>query len=308
MGFWGTGLYAGDFACDLRSTVAAVVRLPFDSARLVEILCETEPAAANNPDDEEHGTFWIVVADQFAKRGIVSQQVREKALGIIDAGDDIATMQKLGLNPSDLRKRRKMLEEIRARIVSASSDKPRKVLKEPQPLLMEIGDVLVYPVCGGKCINPYFASKELNKVYTRNGPRPWTQDSWAAAVIIDCGRAFDFLSWYRPLTVAQAMIEKPTVEILRGPVVWRLDTPGTCSPLHFKKMEFEKIGRIPLDLDKLRNMFPGMRPGVSAAVSDISIANRLNVAPYSETSVLKPGPHWGRTPVIESLDQLVRIN
>jgi hypothetical protein len=101
------------------------------------------------------------------------------------------------------------------------------------------------------------------------------------------------------------MADKPTIETLRGPVLWRLDTPGTCSPLHFKRMELEKMGSVPLDLDKVRNTFPGLRPGVSAAVSDISIANRLNTAPYSETSVVKPGPQWGRTPVIESIEQLL---
>ena len=68
MGLWGTGLYSSDFAMDLRSTVGAVARLPFDGDRLVEILSETEPTAAGNPDDEQHTTFWLVVADQFAKR------------------------------------------------------------------------------------------------------------------------------------------------------------------------------------------------------------------------------------------------
>ena len=67
----------------------------------------------------------------------------------------------------------------------------------------------------------------------------------------------------------------------------------------------EKVGRVPLDLDKLRNKFPGMRPGVSAAVSDISIANRLNTAPYFETIVVKPGPQVVSTPVVEGIEQLI---
>ena len=85
MGVWGTALYSGDFAMDLRTTISAVARLSFDPDRLVEILCETEPAAAHNPTDEEHTTFWLVLADQFAKRGIVSDRTLEKALEIISA-------------------------------------------------------------------------------------------------------------------------------------------------------------------------------------------------------------------------------
>jgi hypothetical protein len=172
MGVWGTGLYSGDFAMDLRSTVGAVVRLPFDTDRLVDILCETEPAAANNPKDEEHTTFWLVLADQFAKRGIASDRVREKALVIIDAAEDIAMLEKLGMKPADIRKRRRLLEEVRARVSATPINKPRTVLKKPQQLLMDRGDVIVYPTCSGRCINPYFASKELDKQYTKLGPVP----------------------------------------------------------------------------------------------------------------------------------------
>jgi hypothetical protein len=57
MDFWGAGLYSGDFAADLRSTVAAVIRLPFETNRLVEILCEIVPDIANNPEDPEHTIF-----------------------------------------------------------------------------------------------------------------------------------------------------------------------------------------------------------------------------------------------------------
>ena len=32
---------------------------------------------------------------------------------------------------------------------------------------------------------------------------------------LDCGRAFDFLSWYRPLTLWMAQTEKPVLEALR---------------------------------------------------------------------------------------------
>jgi hypothetical protein len=89
MGAWGTGLYSGDFAADLRSAVAAVARLPFDGERLVEFLCETEPGAAREPNDPDHTVFWLVVVDQFAKRAIASATARDTALAIIDGGRDL---------------------------------------------------------------------------------------------------------------------------------------------------------------------------------------------------------------------------
>jgi len=290
MGVWGTGLYSGDFAMDLRTTISAVARLPFDGDKLVDILCESEPAAANNPDDSDHTTFWLVVADQFAKRAIACSRVRDKALTIIDTGADITMLEKLGMDPAGLAKRRKMLVDVRARVTApVAAIKPRPVLKKPQPLLMDIGDLFAYPTFGGRCINPYFASKEDYKCWTTNGPAAWKQDGWSAMVIVDCGRAFDFLSWYRPLTISAATAQKPTLAALHGEVLWRLARGGTCSAVHFKRLELEKLGTLAVDAEKLSRLFPGMKPSAYAAVGNISIANALNVAP-SVPEVIAPKP------------------
>jgi hypothetical protein len=268
MGVWSTGLYAGDFALDLRSTIRAVARLPYDGDKLVEILCHTEPGAANSPDDEDHTTFWLVTVDQFAKRGIVSDRAREVAQRIIASGSDLAMLEKLGMDPSGLKKRRKILEDLRARVAAPPSGKPRSVLKKPQPYLMEIGDVLIYPTCQGNSINPYFASLERD--------RSWKgQDGWGAAVIVTRGRAFEFLAWYRPLVLATPTAEKPTIHALKSEKLWKLERAGTCSLSHFKKMEMEKVGIVPIDGNKLILIPGAMHSGTSAAVNDISIANAL---------------------------------
>jgi hypothetical protein len=129
-GVWGAGLDSGDFAMDLRRTIGAVARLPFDGDRLVEILAQTEPTVANNPEDEDHTTFWLVVADQFAKRAIICDRAREKGLAIIDAGSDLAMHAKLGMSPSDLSQRRKMLQDVRVRLTTPPARRrPRSVLE-----------------------------------------------------------------------------------------------------------------------------------------------------------------------------------
>ncbi len=282
MGTWGTGLYSGDLAMDLRSTIGAVARLPFDGDRLVEILCAAEPGAANNPNDEEHTIFWLVVADQFARRAIACGRVREKALTIIDDGSDLAMHAKLGISPADLRKRQKTLAEVRARLTVAATDgmKPRTVLKRPQPFLMEVGDGLVYPTSGKDCINSYYPSKE--KI-----PR-WKHDGWGAMVVVNRGRAFDFLTWYTPLTIAAPTSEKPAFTILRSITPWVLKNPGTCSPVHFKRLELERIGAVAIDSVKLARAFPKMKPGTRAAIDDISIANSLGF--YREVPAVASTP------------------
>jgi hypothetical protein len=42
---------------------------------------------------------------------------------------------------------------------------------------------------------------------------------------------------------------------------------GTCSPLHFKRMEFEKFGVLPVDNDKLRRSFPTAREQLDHSVT-----------------------------------------
>ena len=305
MGVWGAGLYSGDFAMDLRSAAVAVTRLPFDGDRLAELLCAVEPGASNNPEDEDYTTFWLVVADQFAKKGITCARVQEKSLEIIDGGSDLAMLSKLGMDAEELGKRQKMLADLR-RLLTAPPPpaKPRRVLKKPQPLLMIPGDTLTYPTCGGKQINPYFATKEQMVP-------AWRQDGWGAAVIVECGRAFDFFAWYVPLTIAVALPHKPDIEHLRSVPLWALRRPGTCTAAHFKKMELEKIATVPISVEKLDRSFPARPNGMSDALSDISIANRLSVGPsFRAESIHVPGQpvnsRWERQyPGIGGLDEIL---
>ena len=308
MGVFGTGLYSGDLAMDLRSTVRAVLRLPFDADKLVDILSATEPTTANDPADDEHTTFWLIVADQFAKKGVANDGVREKALAIIDGGTDIAALERLGMKEADLRKRQQVLDNLRARIVATAVPvESRKVIRKPQPLLMDVGDVLVYPTCDGTNINPYFPSKEQNIHYSKHGRVPWIQNGWGAIVILDCGRAFEFLAWYRGAVLAETRSEKPTAESLRGGMLWVLRSPGTCSASHVKRMELEKIGIVPIDRAKAQAVFPSrFGSGVSAAVQDISIANGLkSVAPG--TAIPNPDGHAkGRSPTLFDIEEVLR--
>jgi hypothetical protein len=79
MGVWNTGLYSSDFALDLRSAISAVIRLPLDADQLVQALSELEPTASQSMDDEDHTSFWLVLADQFAKRGMRGRELAFKS-------------------------------------------------------------------------------------------------------------------------------------------------------------------------------------------------------------------------------------
>lgn len=285
MGSWGSGLYSGDFALDLRSTIRAVSRLPFEADRLLDILIEFESSAALDPHNEDQTTFWLVVADQFARRGIASARARDAALRIIDSGQDVEMQRKLGLSEPGLRKRQRILAEARHRLVAPPIAKKRETISKPQPYLMDVGDALVYPTCGGECWNPYTKRPDQLKIYGPGGGQPWRQDGWGAMTIVERGRAFDFFAWYRPAVIRAGAIEKPELETLRAGE-WHLESPGTCSPAHFRRMQIEKVGSFPIDAAKVHQLFPGLRPGTSAAASDITIANRMKVWPEPQRRLL----------------------
>jgi len=296
LGSWGTALYSGDFAADLRRTVAVVARLPFDAERLVDLIVDVERDAATNPDDEDHTVFWLVVADQLTQRGVGSVRARDTALAIIDSGRDLEIMARLGMSERDRSTRARNLADLRARLVSPEQTKRRDVLRRPQPYLFETGEVLVFPTSGGDCINPYFRDKSL----ITGG---WTHDGWGAAVIAERGRAFDFLAWYRPLVAMSVEREKPDLATILARPQWRLHRPATVTRLHLDRMEIERVGVLSVDQTKLHARFAKLPSGIADAVNDISIANRLHAAdPRSP-----PRPALQRRPdtTLDSLSDLL---
>lgn len=295
-GCWGTGLYSNDTAADLRPVIGAIVKLPLDEDKLVETIKGAFPQAANDPDDEDYATFWLVLADQFHKKGIASPQVFDQALEIIDNGSDLRMAAELGMDASELRRQGGMLQALREKISKPVVVKSRKTLKKPQPLIMEIGDVLFYPVAedwaehkghsiyeGGFSLsprNPYFTETELEE----DG---WTQVDWGAVVIVDCGRAFGYLSWYRPLIACSPLRVKvkPNYESIMRPRRWRFGLAGTCSKSHFERMKLEMAGNVEIDRRKFENLPGVLLAGVGAATSDRSISNCLGITDSDESHV-----------------------
>ena len=179
MGTWGPGLYSNDIAKDLKSTITAVSGLPFNTNELVDIIASSFPEAANDADDEDHTTFWLVLADQFHRKGIVHPDLFDRAIDIVDSGKDLNMPSVTEMRASDQRKREEALSKLRNQLAKPAPSKTRKTLSKPQPLILEIGDVVIFPIVDtGGCFNPYFTKAS------------WTRADWGAAAIIGRGLAF----------------------------------------------------------------------------------------------------------------------
>ena len=76
------------------------------------------------------------------------------------------------------RKREKALSTLRNQLSQPVPTKTRKTIQKPQPLILDIGDVVIFPIVDtGGCFNPYSTKKS------------WTRADWGAAAIIGCGHA-----------------------------------------------------------------------------------------------------------------------
>ena len=297
MGTWGAKLYSGDFAADLRDSAKAVARLPFEPDKLLDLLRAVEPEAADDPQDADHTVFWLVVADQFAQRGIDCPRARDRALAIIADGTDLVMMRSLGADEKLLAQRRAVLEVLRAAIAApVAAAKPRTVLKAPQKLLLEPGEVLAYPVCKGEPINPYAVGKPYAWV------KAWQQDGWGAMVVAECGQLFEFLAWYRPLVIWEEVENEPTLTDLQAPRVWHLRNPGTLTARHVAGLQLKPLGRVAVDATKLGQAFPHLLSPLSCAVSDISLANSLDVRPLVLDKFAQV--RWGRPPSAPRIEAL----
>ena len=308
MGAWGAGLYSSDMAADMRAVIKSALRIPFDEDRIVDILRDCERRAADDPGSEDHTTFWLVLADQFEKRAVAHAPTRKKAITIIDRGDDLMMMEKRGMKPADLRKRGGKLAELRARLAAApTASKPRATMKAPQPYVFEVGVLYACPAKGSSCINPYRGKKNFNG-------SPWIPDGWRQFVIVNRGRAFDYLAWYHPLVCKKPVQQKPHLVDAGADLWWKFDTPKTCPQRHFDLMEIAAIGTVPIDMEKARARFAKSRPGYvhlgcdgrSWAVNEVSIADSMNPSSHDWERWYEPNgllPEEGPK-IIRSLGEL----
>jgi hypothetical protein len=141
-------------------------------------------------------------------------------------------------------------------------------------------------VKGSSCINPYLGKKNLDS-------SPWIPDGWRQFVILDRGRAFDYLAWYQPLVCKRPVREKPQLADAVADLWWKLETPKTCPQRHLERMGITAIGELPIDMDKARARFPKSRRGIvflgcGAAVNDVTIADTMNPSSHDWEAWYEP--------------------
>jgi hypothetical protein len=114
-------------------------------------------------------------------------------------------------------------------------------------------------------------------------------------VVVDAGHAFDYLAWYTIMVVREELIDKPTMSALMR-AAWRIRGSCTCSAMHFKRLELERVGKVKLRRDVIESTFRKLGGGgARAAILNSSIGDRMNVTSKNPMwpcvlDLGKPGP------------------
>ena len=264
MGTWGVGLYQCDDAADLRVDVREVVRAPWDGDRLLAWALDAYPELTD-PRHDGHTDLRLALADVFWSYGVEQAEIRDAALAIVANGTDLESKRRLGMSDRDLARRAVVLDELAAKWRSPNpKPRDRRMLKEPQPFLLQSGDCLTYPTSQGRVRNPYVPPAREAGFYKNF---PWERDATAAAIVLACVHRYETFARYLVALLRYdgggepALDVFPTLSILHSRTfafepqrrVHLVSTTRT----HLKRMGISVVGNLPVNRAAVAQEFAG---------------------------------------------------
>lgn len=147
MGTFGTAIFSDDFACDIRDEFKELIGEGMTSEEATKSLIESN--ADSLSDEDEASVFWLSLAATQWKTGRLLQDVKQKAIEVIDTGSDLKRWE-LEDDEKLVAKRQKELIKLKEQLFSPqpAQKKISKVYKEFTPF--EVGDVFSYAHSSGK--------------------------------------------------------------------------------------------------------------------------------------------------------------
>ena len=108
MGAWGTGVFENDVAADVRHEWREAIIEGLEPRAATERVMREHSYAVS--DRDEHVVFWLALAAAQAETGRLQDDVRKRALALIDSGGDLYRWVESGTTA--VRKREKVLRRL----------------------------------------------------------------------------------------------------------------------------------------------------------------------------------------------------
>lgn len=121
MGTWGPAIFSDDTACDVRDAYKQLIAEGVADEAATERMISRWVEDPAGDDDEDTVVFWLALAATQSQLGRLDDRVRDRAVALIGAGDDLARWREMGLE----KKRRQHLERLRSKLLGPQP-KPKK--------------------------------------------------------------------------------------------------------------------------------------------------------------------------------------
>ncbi len=168
MGSWGTALYSNDTSCDVRDTCNEVYPLVSIEEATEIIFKEYTNIVNSDIIDNDYADFWFALADWQWKHGILTDEIKDKAIALLEAQTGIDEW-----DGSDIKKRLAVMEKLLNQLKS-----PQPEIKIPKPKIAKpkhkAGDIIIV-LTGSKendpknwiwnieeCIYPFIYSQKIS--------------------------------------------------------------------------------------------------------------------------------------------------
>lgn len=144
MGAWGVKLNQNDLYADVRDFYTALLRYGMsDKEALTYTLCEL---AAYENDPEERELFWFSLADVMWKLGRLTDNVKCKALAMIDSSDELKKWYDISVSLGDSRK--EVLKDLKIKLESDQPARKKFGKKRYKKCKWSNGDIFRYSFSG----------------------------------------------------------------------------------------------------------------------------------------------------------------
>jgi hypothetical protein len=148
MGAWGSAIFSDDTACDVRDYFRELLEDGYEGDEATRLVLDRFKDLPHDSDDG--AVFWLALAATQWRFGRLHDDVKTRAIEIIDASIGLDGWEEAGA--SALKARRKVLDKLRSQLTSPQP-RPRKV-RRPRRYQTElsIGDAISYRLNSGKFV------------------------------------------------------------------------------------------------------------------------------------------------------------
>jgi len=147
MGAWGTAIFSDDTASDVRSEFKDHIGDGLTPEQATDAMLKEYESSLSDPDDGP--PFWLGLAATQWNLGRLLPSVRDRALQIIDSGEDLRRFEE---DPKLVVKRREVLEKLREQLLSpppAPKKVPRRIRETCD---WPIGSIVTYRRLDGRLV------------------------------------------------------------------------------------------------------------------------------------------------------------